>query len=132
MNKKYPIVYECECHSEGILLDVLFPEDPPKERDYCLSFYKVGQYGNKSSFLQRIRQCLNILKTGFPYTDQVILKRDKVVGLIETLKELIFEGIVCPNCKRKVPNPTLLSDKGCIWCDKRCQINKLKKSGEKS
>ena len=32
-------------------------------------------------------------------------------------KEVVYSMYKCPSCERKVPNYTMLTKNGCVWCD---------------
>ena len=42
------------------------------EGDVFVALYDIGQYGKQKGFKERLRWCWRILRTGFPWCDQVI------------------------------------------------------------
>jgi hypothetical protein len=57
------------------------------------------------------------------------IKNQFLKDIVELVMDL-YVYIKCPKCKRKLPNETLFTSKGCKWCDikyARKHLNKKKK-----
>lgn len=73
-------LYECDCHTHGFTvngneeLGVIF-----------MSFWAMGQAGNKLRWRDRLRWCWNILRSGEPYDDEVVLSPDGAMELASAL-----------------------------------------------
>lgn len=84
--------YECDCHHEGIMLRHEIDEGFPQLE---LAFFSFGKVGENISLFERLRWCWYIIRRGFPYCDQIILRQ-------ETARELGKDLIKFAN--RKVKN----------------------------
>lgn len=72
--------FNCDCHTEGLIVDKL-------EDETCIALWSYGQRGDKISFSNRLRWCWNILLNGLPWADCVILHETEVQRLIKTLQK---------------------------------------------
>ena len=83
MNNKN-IVVKCDCYGHSIELE--YDSD---ENDIELSLWHYGNDGRELNWVERIKWCWRILRTGVPWTDMVILtpeKMDKIVKWYKSLK----------------------------------------------
>lgn len=73
--------YACDCATEVILLN------KDKEDNWInFAIFSYGHYGDKRmGFWQRLRWCFNLLKTGNPYKDEIILSYETAKQLGEDL-----------------------------------------------
>lgn len=75
MNKTLP----CACYSEKLHL-----EWDEEFKQLNISIWEP--YGTERfSFLQRLRHCWKILKTGIPYGDQIIMEEKHIADLVDFL-----------------------------------------------
>lgn len=58
------------------------------EDEIYMSLFSRGLNIKRYSFKDRIRHIWQILKTGFPYTDELVLSKDRVKELIKSLTDL--------------------------------------------
>lgn len=76
--------YECDCGDEGIMMGYEFYDDIEKKFPLIdLAFFGHGYGGHfPLSLKDKIRWCWNIIRTGYPFIDGVILsqKRAKELG----------------------------------------------------
>lgn len=63
--------YDCDCHSEGVIME--YEDDLPLA---YLGFFNMGFGGRVLAFKDRIRSAFQVLKTGKPYTDMVVLNQE--------------------------------------------------------
>lgn len=84
---KAPIIkrefYECDCHSEGVRMQ--YDEELPLAE---LGFFQYGFGARVLSFRDRIRCAWQVLRTGYPFADTVILSQEEASRLGRDL--LIF------------------------------------------
>lgn len=73
---------KCSCGVEGCLISKY-------EDDIHLAIFTCGYGGYKISFFKRFRYILNVLFTGKPYEDQIVLNKTEVKKLIEYLQNHI-------------------------------------------
>jgi len=73
----------CSCESETIVLEKF-----PKEDEVYVSLFSRGLNVKRYNLKDRFRHIWQILKTGFPYTDELVLSKEKVKELIKALTEL--------------------------------------------
>jgi len=73
-----PLMLRCECYGEMLVID-------HDDGQFYLSLFK-HEYGYNYTFTQRIRHIWAILTKGHPYTDSVVLSRNKALELQEWLK----------------------------------------------
>lgn len=73
----------CSCESEAILL-----EKYKGEEEIYLSIFGRGLNIQRYNIKDRIRHIWQIILKGFPYTDEIVLKKDKARELAQTLLNL--------------------------------------------
>jgi len=73
----------CSCESEMIVLEKF-----PKEEEVYMSLFSRGLNVKRYNLKDRFRHIWQILKIGFPYTDEIVLSKDRVKELIKALTEL--------------------------------------------
>ena len=81
---------ECDCGNEILQIteDIEKGHNDQEFKMYYLSIYERGlNWNNEYGFWQRLKYCWHILKTGKPYADSMVLKRDKLDELIANLKD---------------------------------------------
>ena len=69
----------CVCGEEVLRIEY---DDETKEFDLCILEFK----SNKTSFLDRLRLIYHILKSGDPYGDQIILRKNSAIELVDYIK----------------------------------------------
>lgn len=73
MNRTWRKFYECSCMGEGIMLSYEYEEDFSPMID--MAFFGLGMSGRQPLTLkERLRWCWRILRYGYPFTDQVMLR----------------------------------------------------------
>lgn len=73
----------CSCYNE--MLHLLYDD----ELDFLeLSIWGYANDDNKLSWKNRLRYCWQILKTGRPYNDQIMLKREHAKELKQFIEEI--------------------------------------------
>jgi hypothetical protein len=77
----------CSCESETILL-----EKYKGEEEVYLSLFARGLNIKRYHFLDRLRHIWQILTKGFPYTDEIVLTKQKVKEFIIALNKLNNEN----------------------------------------
>jgi hypothetical protein len=82
MKKTSSEFFICDCYSEGILVTKYKNED-----EFYFSFFKRGYAGNKLSWKDKLRYILQIIKTGIPFEDEVILNKTKIASLVKFLSK---------------------------------------------
>lgn len=92
-NKKY--YYLCECGSELIQLDVEKDEKWGKEVNFAIFQYGKSGFG----WVTKLKWIWKIIKTGIPYSDQVILSFETAGRLARDILEEV-EGQVCISNKK--------------------------------
>jgi len=79
--------YPCEgCGGEGLVFEV---NNFFEEGDVCIALYSIGQYGKQKRFKERLKWCWRILKTGFPWCDQIIFTLPKAKDFAKSILEEI-------------------------------------------
>jgi len=73
----------CSCGSETILLEKF--ED---EESIYVSLFGRGLNIKRYNLSDKIRHIWQIVKTGFPYTDELVLDRKRALELSKALKNL--------------------------------------------
>lgn len=58
------------------------------EDEVYMSLFSRGLNVKRYSFKDRVRHIWQILKTGFPYTDEIVLSKERVKELIKALTEI--------------------------------------------
>jgi hypothetical protein len=85
--KEYKIwkkFYECDCHTEGLMISYEYEEDGLPCID--IAFFQHGLDASKQlSFFERLRWCWHILKKGIPFRDMIILNQRTARELGEDL-----------------------------------------------
>jgi hypothetical protein len=79
--------FECSCHTEGIFLS------EECEGTVSLAFFRNGFKGRILNLRDRIRFCWQILRTGIPYADEVMLYQENAKKLGEALIEFANKEI---------------------------------------
>ena len=77
---------ECDCYTHAIVVERV-DEDGYGDYEYCLAFFTRGHDGNTLPFMERLRWCWQILRYGKPWTDSIILDRNKAKRLGEFLSK---------------------------------------------
>ena len=70
MNDNKIDYYKCSCHGEGIMLQYYF-----NEPTVDLSFWQLGFDDKRLSWKNKVRYIWQVLTTGLPYNDMVILTK---------------------------------------------------------
>ena len=83
---KNKLFVECDCYTHAIVVDRT-DEDGHGDYEYCLAFFERGYDGQGMSFKERLRWCWQILRRGHPWTDSIILDRNKAKRLGEFLSQ---------------------------------------------
>jgi len=73
----------CSCESEAIVLEKHYGED-----EIYLSLFGRGLNIKRYNIKDRLRHIWYIIKNGFPYTDEIVLSKQKAVELARTLISL--------------------------------------------
>jgi len=73
----------CSCESEAILL-----ERYKGEEEIYLSIFGRGLNIKRYNIKDRLRHIWQIIVKGFPYTDEIVLKKEKARELAQTLLNL--------------------------------------------
>lgn len=81
------VFFGCDCHTEGVVIEDDFDPDYKPLHIFYLSFWTLGRQGRSLGLWDRIRYCWQILKTGLPYGDMIVLHRDKAIELGKFLIE---------------------------------------------
>jgi hypothetical protein len=76
------IFLQCECSSEA--LEVMYEKE---DAQFYVSLWRLGNYGHKMDLKERFRWCWEILKTGMPWADSVILNPNDIKQLADFLTE---------------------------------------------
>ena len=79
--KKY---ISCSCESETILLQKYKGED-----EIYLSLFSRGLNIKRYNVKDRIRHIWQIITKGFPYTDEIVLSKERAKDLVKALNGLI-------------------------------------------
>jgi len=117
----YPIVKShfvmCDGGCELIQLDRtvdVYTNDEDESKSFCEKHFEFSMWNRVGdsplSFRQRLRWCWNILRTGMPWADMVILSDEKVKNLAEFIYQNIAEP-TCPVCN-KLPGTS-----SCGYCN---------------
>jgi len=83
IEKKY---IECTCDTEVLQLRYI---KGALDHELQLAIYEWGVKNKKTSFKEKIRMIIKILKTGTFYSDQMILSPDKTIELRDFLSDCI-------------------------------------------
>lgn len=77
----------CSCESEAILLEKHKGED-----EIYLSLFGRGLNIKRYNVKDRLRHIWHIIVNGFPYTDEIVLSKQKASELAKTLTHLSNEN----------------------------------------
>lgn len=72
----------CDCYSHGLWIE-RFKED----ESVFINLFERGTTGKKLSFTEKLKWCWQILIHGHPWTDMIILDKDKQKALVEFLSK---------------------------------------------
>ena len=91
----------CSCRSEVLLI-----EYQEEYHDWNLAMYQSGVgNNNKLKFRERIRWAWNLLRTGKPFTDEVIFQREDIERIVSFLNKTIKKSLAykckSENCTNK-------------------------------
>lgn len=70
----------CDCHSHGLVAEKFDDHD-----GVYLSLFERGFNGGKLPFAERLRWCWQILRHGRPWTDLIVLNKEKQEDLCKFL-----------------------------------------------
>jgi len=73
----------CSCDSEAIVLEKYHGEN-----EIYLSLFGRGLNIKRYNIKDRLRHIWYIIINGFPYTDEIVLSKDKAIELARTLMSL--------------------------------------------
>ena len=76
--------FSCDCHAEGLILS----EDDwggDQGKHIEIAMWNYGSHGRVMPWSERFRWCWNILKSGLPWADEVILHPDEAKRLAESI-----------------------------------------------
>ena len=77
---------KCDCGSELICIEG-WPSETGEKAIY-ISLWEQGNHNNNAlTIFDRLRWCWQILKTGRPFTDEIILYKDGIEQLYQVVKE---------------------------------------------
>jgi len=85
------VMIDCSCGTEAI---VLTTDNDWLEDTIELAYWKYGHNQNLSGFHNMVRQIWNIIKTGHPYCDMVILDKKGIQKLRDFLNETKDENLL--------------------------------------
>ena len=95
------IMVKCECGGEAI--EVAHWANAEAPDDFCFAWWKQG-FKHPMSWRERIRWCLNILRTGNPWEDNIIVNQDQAKQIADFINQELKN--VNPNKKQSSTNPT--------------------------
>ena len=75
--------YKCVCGGEVLVIDSTYTME-----DGCVDFSMFRRFPRDTSIKERLRCCWWILKTGYPFTDAMILHTSQLQDVGEHLIEL--------------------------------------------
>jgi hypothetical protein len=76
---------ECECHGEGIMIGC---DDIDPFPSLYLAIFSHGKYkNNELSLKEKLRYCWNVIKTGRPFEDEILLRQETAKELANHLLE---------------------------------------------
>jgi hypothetical protein len=85
-------LYRCDCYGSGLVIgNELDDKDHPVLH---VSFWALGGYKTKLDWKERWRWIWNIIKTGSPWTDQIILNSTAAEELCTDLRRMLDEAKV--------------------------------------
>jgi len=77
-------IFMCECHSEGVVVSYF-----DEEKEIYLALFNYAHSVKTKTFWERLRWCWNVLKTGEPWADEVILDHITAEALGNRLLEIV-------------------------------------------
>ena len=83
--------FECQCHTEGVMLSRIFDEIADEPKTIYLAMFRNGSDG-KLGWKERFRWCLNMLINGRPYLDEVMLDQKTAGELGNALVDFSNKG----------------------------------------
>ena len=86
--KIWKTFYECSCGTEGLALSYEYEEKHDKEGAFpCIdvAFFNQGYKGRTMDLIERIKYCWQVLRTGEPYKDMIILEQKTAKKIAEVL-----------------------------------------------
>lgn len=96
MNDEQHLYIKCDCGGDLLELE-RYVEESPSDRGFQIAFWDYGQWGRAPmSWKQRIRWCWNVLKTGCPWSDMVMINDEKALEI---------SNFILKNIKPKVTKP---------------------------
>lgn len=72
----------CDCHSEGLYLEVFEGEE-----NIYMSFFSHGVNPKKLTLFGKLRYIWNVLKTGKPFSDQLVFSFNKAKKIAKKITE---------------------------------------------
>lgn len=84
MGKYWKKFYECDCGAEALVMGDSY-NDFNSGQCIDIAFF-TNRITNILEFSERLRWCWNILKTGKPYTDMVILEKKVALKLARDIQ----------------------------------------------
>ena len=76
----------CWCY--GHMLEITFERwFADMEAELIVALWNIGREGEQLGWKEKIRWCWHILKTGMPWNDSVMLKKDDVLKLTDFLNK---------------------------------------------
>lgn len=81
MKNDKSIFVKCQCYSEGMSIDYDAQDD-----QYYFAYWKQGMTNQALGWKEKIRHCWNIIKTGKPFNDEVIINQEDANKLSDFLK----------------------------------------------
>jgi len=84
MSKPIEEFIVCSCSTEG-----LYIVKYKNEQELYFSIFNRGLNPKKMSFLTKLRYIYNLLKTGKPFNDEMILDQNSIKKLIVVLKRAL-------------------------------------------
>lgn len=83
MDIKKRLFVSCACDSETIVLEKYKNED-----EVYLSLFSRGLNVKRYNIKDRLRHIWQIITKGFPYTDEIVLSKDKLKELKKALNDI--------------------------------------------
>jgi hypothetical protein len=74
----------CDCNSHALYLEKIDDDNIPT---LYISVFERGTDGKQMRWFDRIRWIWHIIKNGHPFTDMVVIEKDKVKDIQKFLKE---------------------------------------------
>ncbi len=67
--------FECDCHTEGIMVSGEYHDDLPSHPIIDLAYWNEGYDGRKLDLQRRIRFAWKVLRTGKPWHDMITINK---------------------------------------------------------